>query len=483
MSASQAANNIRRWRENPNVFVNEKFGVEPDRWQQKVLEVFPSQDKDKIRISLQACAGPGKSTVLAWCGWNFLQCYGDKYEHPKGAAVSITGDNLADNLWPEFSKWQQRDEALMRAFKWTSESIYSVDHPETWFISARTFPKSANQEEIGRVLSGLHAKYVLYLIDESGDIPTQIMKSAEQGLSTGPIFGKIMQAGNPTSTTGMLYDASKNPDKWHIVRITGDPDDPDRSPRIDIEWAREQIKQYSREDPWVMAYILGQFPPTSFNALLGPDIVAAAMKRHLREDQYSFSQKRLGVDVARFGDDSTIIFPRQGLASFRFTEMKGSRSNDIAARVASAKVKWGCEMEFVDGTGGYGSGVIDALLQAGYPAQEVQFSGSPIDKRYLNKRAEMWFLMAEWIKKGGALPPDSKLAKDLTAPMYTFHGGKFKLEEKDQIKKRLGFSPDRADALALTFALPEMPGVNPFRQGALPQTPHHVSEYDPKKHG
>ncbi len=481
MSSTQAALNIRRWRENPNVFVYECFGVTPDKWQEKVLTVFPSQDPDKIRISLQACAGPGKSTVLAWCGWNFLQCYGDKYEHPKGAAVSITGDNLGDNLWPEFSKWQQRNEGLKKAFKWTSESIYSVDHPETWFISARTYAKSANPDEIGRVLSGLHSKYVLYLIDESGDIPPQILKSAEQGLSTGPIFGKIMQAGNPTSTSGALHAAASG-DKWMIFRITGDPDDPDRSPRIDLQWAIDQIKQYGRDDPWVMAYILGLFPPTSFNALLGVDDVAQALGKHLREDQYNFAQKRIGVDVARFGDDSTIIFPRQGLAAFKFAEMRGARTPDIAARVAKAKIKWGSEIEFVDGTGGYGAGVIDALLQAGHPTQEVHFSGKPIDPRYLNKRAEMWFEMAAWIKRGGAIPDDLKLKKELLAPLYTFHGGKFKLEEKDQIKKRLGFSTDRADALALTFALPEMPGQSLQALG-MQHAPQHHSEYDPRKHG
>ena len=98
---AKARANIQRWRQNPVQFVVEQFGVEPDAWQRDALMAFA--DPTKPRISMQACAGPGKSAVLAWCGWNFLSCYGDRGEHPKGAAVSVTWDNLRDNLWPEFA--------------------------------------------------------------------------------------------------------------------------------------------------------------------------------------------------------------------------------------------------------------------------------------------------------------------------------------------------------------------------------------------
>jgi phage terminase large subunit len=476
-----AQSKIKSWRENPCRFVEDEFKVTPDKWQEEVLRVFPSQDPKIMRISMQACAGPGKSAVMAWCGWNFLSCYGDIGEHPKGAAVSITGANLADNLWPEFAKWQSRSEYLKSAFTWTKSRVFANDHPETWFISARSYAKGSNLEEIGRTLSGLHSKYVLYLIDESGDIPPAIIKSAEQGLATKPKFAKILQAGNPTSQTGMLSAAATTfSHLWHTVRVTGDPDDPNRSSRIDIEWAREQIKTYGRDNPWVMAYILGLFPPTSINVLLGPDEVESAIGRHLTEDKYSFSQKRLGIDVARFGDDRTIIFPRQGLASFMPVEMRNARTNDIAARVALAKSRWKSEMEFVDGTGGYGSGVIDSLLQAGHSPQEIHFSGKANDPRYFNKRSEMWFEMANWVKRGGALPDAPGLKKELTAPTYFFQNGKFRVEEKDQIKKRLQFSPDMADALALTFAWPDMPAGDSLQGMVNAKTQSKVaSEWDP----
>jgi phage terminase large subunit len=474
-----AQRRIKRWREEPAWYVHNELKVENiDPWQKEALDVFPSQDPDKIRIALQACVGPGKTAVLAWCGWNFLSCYGERGEHPKGAAVSVTAQNLADNLWPEYSKWQSRSEFLLRAFTWTKTRIYANDHPETWFMAARSFSKTANPEEQGRTLSGLHSKYVLAQIDESGDIPPPVLKAAEQALSNCK-FGKIMQAGNPTSHHGILYAAATTlRDQWYLIRITGDPDDRKRSTRIDIDWARDQIRLYGREDPWVMATILSQFPKASINALLSVEEVEASMARKLREDAYSFSQRRLGVDVARFGDDRTILFPRQGLQAFKPLEMRNARNDAIAARIAQAKLAWPYEIEFVDDTGGYGAGVIDMRLQAGESPMGVNFASQATNPRYFNKRSEMIFSVAEWIKRGGALPYDSQLIKELTTPTYTFHQGKLRVEEKDQIKRRLKFSPDKADALGLTFALPEMPASDTL-EGRKQAHGQVATEYDP----
>ena len=456
-SVKIGAQKLLDWKLNPVQFVNEVFGVEPDKWQIPVLKAFPSQDKDKQRIAMQACVGPGKTAVLSWCGWNFMACYGRKGDHPKGAAVAITSDNLKDNLWPEFSKWQERSEYLKRTFTWTKTRVYSKEHPETWFISARTWPKTANPDEQGRVLSGLHSGYVLYLIDESGDIPLPVLKAAEQGLSS-CVWGKIMMAGNPTSHEGMLYQVVKyQANKWFIVRITSDPDDPLRTPRISLSWARDQIAQYGRENPWIMSSILGLFPPSSLNTLLSPDEVYEAMKRHLSIADYGFAQKRIGCDVARFGLDSTVLFPRQGLAAFKPEQMRGARTDEIAARLMQMKTDHKSEVEMVDDTGGWGAGVIDAYRLAGENALPVNFSSNAMDRRYFNKRTEMWWLMAQWVKKGGALPYLPDMVSELSVPTYTFRDGRIWLMEKDLIKTAIGRSPDYADSLALTFAIPEAP--------------------------
>lgn len=475
----QAINKIRYYRENPVGFVREEFKAEPDLWQAKALKAFANKENKIFRLSLQACAGPGKSALLAWCGWWFLLTQGEIGNHPKGACISVTQDNLKDNLWAEMSKWQQVSPVCSALFTWTKTRIYSNDHQKTWFLSARSFSRSANSEEQGRVLSGVHSKYVLFLIDESGDIPETVLKAVEQAFSTADkVFGRVIQAGNPTSQDGMLYAASTSlAGKWDVIRITGDPDDPDRSPRIDIDWAKSQIEQYGKNDPWVMSYILGQFPDSNINNLLSVNEVDKSMNSHLSDDKFDFAQKRLGVDVARFGYDSTIIFPRQGLRAYPYVEMRNARSNEIAARVAMARAKWGSEVELVDGTGGYGSGVVDSLIQSGLNPQEIHFSGKAFDSRYYNKRAEMWFMLAEWVKRGGVLPNCPHLKKELCAPVYSFRNGKFILESKDQIKARLGFSPDRADALALTFALPDMPKTDSIIAKFQETTPN--CDFDP----
>lgn len=452
-----AREKIHRWRRDPVAFVRENFKVEPDNWQAETLRAFANPEIK--RISMQACVGPGKTATLAWCALNFISCYGEPGEHPKGFACSVTSDNLSANLWPELAKWQQRSPYLTGAFTWTSERFFANDHPSTWFLGARSWPKTASADEQGRTLSGLHGKYVLAMVDESGTVPPAVARAADQALSTIDLkFGKLLQAGNPLSREGMLYVASADP-RWHVVRITGDPDDPKRSPRISIEWAREAINSQpdGRNNPWVMAHVLGLFPPTSINTLFGPDEVREAMGRHLREDQYSFAARVLGVDVAREGDDRSVIFGRQGLAAFMPVTLRNVNSIVGAGTVARRWKAWDADACFVDNTGGFGSGWIDQLGVLGFNPTGVHFASTATHDGYANRRAEMWFEMSKWLKRGGALPPVPELIRELTSVTYTFSGDRVILEDKKLIKKRLGFSPDLADALALTFAAPIAP--------------------------
>jgi len=475
-----AQSKIREWRHSPLQFVRELFKTEPDEWQKDALDSAGGEISARRRLGMRACTGPGKSTVLAWIGWQRLLCFGDIGLHPKGIALSGQGrDNLRDNLWSELAKWRARAEILSAAFDMNQDVIRARDHKETWFLSARSYAKDANAEAIGQSLSGLHSPYPFVLLDEIGDMPLTVGQKATQIFTGGTVDGLIAVAGNPTSTSGLLYHiCTSERELWKIITITADPDDPKRTPRVDIEHAREQIRINGRTNPWVMATILGEFPEQGFNTLLSVAEVELAMNRRAEGDAVSRAQKRLGVDCARFGDDRTVIFPRQGLMAFKPVEMRGARTHEIAARVAMAKSKWDSEAEFVDGSGGYGAGVIDSLIQAGHSPVEVQFGGKAIDPRYYNKRSEMAFLTANWIKRAGSLPKLPELVKELTAPTYTFQNGKFMLEPKEQIKSRLGFSPDYADALYLTFAWPEMPGrfIFPGQEHQAGKTLH---EWDP----
>lgn len=269
--------------------------------------------------------------------------------------------------------------------------------------------RGARQDPVGP-----HSKFVLALIDESGAIPVTVLRAVEQALSN-CAFGKILQAGNPISLEGMLYAAATHlAHLWHIIRITGDPDDPKRSPRIDQAWAQHQIDAYGRDNPWVLSYILGKFPPSSLNSLLGPEDVLAAMQRTIPDTAYQWAQARLGVDVARYGDDRTVIFPRQGKQAFAPKVMRHARdsavSTDIATAVMAMRLDRHATATILDATGGWAAGASDVLRASGSAPVNVQFHASGLDQRYKNRRAEMWFTMAEWVQAAAAchISPSSR---------------------------------------------------------------------------
>jgi phage terminase large subunit len=479
-----ATERIREWKRDAVKFVRDVFHAEPDAWQHDALDYLSRPGRK--RLALKACAGPGKSAVLAWAGWHRLLCFAAKNEHPKGIAVSMTGENLRRNLWAEMARWRNESELLLRAFEWTSERIFSKDHAETWFLSATSWPKTADPETVGRTLSGLHSRFPFYLIDESGDIPPSLLRSAEQGL-TSCEDGLIITAGNTTSQSGLLYRASvhsrgsQDEGKFEVISITADPDDPKRTPRVNAAWARQQIADYGRENPWVMAYVLGQFPPGSINALLSSEEVEAAMNREPKGGSYEWAIKRIGVDVARFGDDRTVLFPRQGLASFQPAIMRHARGSavsvDIANRTMSMMNQLGAHESYFDDTVGWAHGAVDVMRSAGRNVYAIQFDAPSGNPRYVNMRAQMWMQMADWVKTG-CLPKIPEMVAELATPTYFFSGGKFQIEPKDQVKKRLGRSPDLADALALTFALPDTPA--PTDGGVLGgRKRRSIDDYDP----
>jgi hypothetical protein len=462
LSPDIAVDKLLEYRRHPTVFCREQFGCEPDGWQHKAFEAFASQDPKTRRIAMKACVGPGKTFVEAVCIWNFLSCYGDPVDHPRGAGVSITLENLKANLWPELANLRNRSKFLQAAFDWTSTRVYSREYPATWFFEARSWPKTANPEEQGKTLSGLHAKYVLAVIDESGAIPPQVGRAAEQTLATGPIFGKILQGGNPLDPNGMLYAATvRHASLWHIINITGDPDDPERSPRIDVAWAKEQIAAYGRDNPWVMAHILGKFPPSAVNQIIGPEELEVAMMRAPRPDEYEWAQKRLGVDAARFGDDPWVIFPRQGIACFNPIIHRNPKTEEIVGAIMRKKIDWGSELELVDNTGGFGGGCIDGLRVAKCKGViEVNYSGKPTDQRFFNKRSEIIWTALNQVRSAWAIPRLPEFIQEATAFTYWYEKGKLRVVEKDQIKKILGGkSSNLVDALANTCAIPDAPAA------------------------
>jgi hypothetical protein len=257
----------------------------------------------------------------------------------------------------------------------------------------------------------------------------------------------------------MLYAAVTTlRELWTIITITGDPDDPNRSPRISLEWAKEMIAKYGRSDPWVMAYILGLFPPSAINAMLGVTDIEAAQGREMATRELLNAERRIGIDVARFGDDRSFIARRQGLQALEGYTLRNATGPDIAAKVAMVSHEWGgADQIFLDTTGGYGGSPEDAMRQGGFKPIPVNFSSGASDDKFFNLRSQILWSFADWVKRGGCLPKSQTLAKELLAITYTFQNGKIRIVEKDQMKKDLGFSPDEVDAYATTFAIPDKP--------------------------
>lgn len=213
--------------------------------------------------------------------------------------------------------------------------------------------------------------------------------------------------------------------------------------------------------------IEGNMPPSAFaqeylcdwnasgeDSLIPIETVLKATKRRPYEESFKGMPLILGVDVARFGDDSSILSPRRGSMAYPQLKFRKLDNMELVSRVANYINTHQVDMCFIDA--GRGEGVIDRLHQLGYSnVMEVPFGASASNSvKYENKRAEMWCEMAEWLKTG-CIPDDHDLRTDLSAPNYKFSkNGRIQLESKADIKERLKRSPDGGDALALTFAMP-----------------------------
>ncbi len=278
----------------------------------------------------------------------------------------------------------------------------------------------------------------------------------------------------------VFFKAEANPD-WYAQRFTIDDTHALTEEELSTMRANMTDQQWRQE-------MLCDFDASVDETLISIDQVRGALGRHLPDMVFQNEPKVMGVDVALGGGDLTAIQTRQGLAAFAPNLMNLSDTQRIADIVAHSIDVFQPDAVFVDGSGGYGAGVINRLEALHYTVTGVQFGGEPSDPRYTNKRTEMWWKVKQWIEKGGALPNDRRYLIDLTGPRYDYKNtrGKLALESKDHMRARGIASPDLGDALALTFAYPV--GVTNRKINGLPAelTSHyrgslHVSgtSYDP----
>lgn len=460
-SQTAVKQSLRRWRTDLVAFVREVLHVEQlDPWQEKTLRAVPHN----MRLAMKACKGPGKSAVESWIAWWCLTCF----FHPKVVATSITADNLRDGLWAEMSKWQQKNEFLKSAYTWTAERIFLNSAPETWWMSARTWPKSADPSQQANTLAGIHADVVMFLIDEAGGIPDAVVAAAEAALANADPkenrYAWLVLAGNPTHLTGPLYRAcTSERDLWWTISISSAPNDPDRTPRVSKQWAQEQIDKYGAESPFVLVNVFGQFPPGQSNTLIGRADALAAQRRVYTAADLRGEPNLLGVDVARFGDDESVILRRQGQVVFPIQTFRNLRTTELAERVKLEVLKLrekGDDVDaiFVDATG-IGAGVVDNLIKMGHDDIVIAVEGAskPALSKPLvrNKRVECWWKMAEHVRHASLPPGDEQLIRELCTPEYWFDSaGRICLESKEEMKARGESSPNKADAYSVTFAQP-----------------------------
>lgn len=288
-------------------------------------------------------------------------------------------------------------------------------------------------------------------------------------------LGWAMFIGTPAGINlfSEIYYKAEHLDDWHAARYTVYDTHAIAAAEV------ERLKRDMSETSFAREYLC-DFSAAGDDQLISLSDCEEAARRVYTDKDVLDAPKILGVDPARFGDDRSVIFKRQGLQAFTPLVYRGIDNMDLAARVAAQIEQWVPDAVFIDS--GAGAGVIDRLRQLGYDVTEVPFGGkATMPNLFVNRRAEMWWGMKEWLDLGGAIPNDNALKQELATPIYWFDSaGRKVLEPKDEIKKRLqgGGSPDMADALALTFAYPvkKRPMIDIYDRG---KTKNGAKDYNP----
>jgi hypothetical protein len=439
VSAADYGKFILRCQQEPWFYVRTVFNAEPSEQQMEALRALADP---QCRLSIRSGISTGKTTLGAWATHWHVDCH----PHSKCAVTAPSSAQLRDALVAEVKMWGERKKAgLFRDTTVTSEMMYVNDAEDQFAVF-----KTAKREQ-PEALQGLHADYILVLVDEAAGVHDAVYDPLRG--ATGKYATRFALLANPNRATGYFHRTHTQESvrqNWTRLRFNSW-----NSPHSAKDYLQELLDEYGEESDMYRVRVLGEFPSASPSQLISTDSVNDAMVRHLREDQYKHAPVILGVDVAWEGGDRSCVYLRQGLMSKCLGVWHNIDNMTLADRVAIFEDDYKADAICVDV--GWGTGVIDRLRQIGRKPTPVHFGGAPINQGYKNKRAEMWFSIRDWLVQGGALPPREQLKLDLTAPEYGPDDMKKSLERKKDIKKRLGFSPDEGDALALTFAVRVVP--------------------------
>lgn len=457
----------------------------PDAWQREILTDIGDRLKagasvsEAIQIAVASGHGIGKSALVSW----LILWAISTFEDTRGVVTANTENQLKTKTWAELAKWHRLC-LCGHWFEYTATALFARDskHEKTWRIDMT--PWSERNTE---AFAGLHnqGKRVLVLFDEASAIPNVIWEVSEGALTDSDTQIVWAVFGNPTRNSGRFRECfGRFKHRWITRQIDS------RTARMtNKEQLAQWVADYGEDSDFVRVRVRGVFPRAGSTQFIGSDIVEAAKAREAHAGVYDALV--IGVDVARFGDDETVIYIRKGRDGRTHEPIKlhGLDTMQVAARVAEQYEFYRADAIFVDQTG-VGSGVVDRLRQLRIPCTGVD-NGSRPDRAnpgqeatvYANKGAEMWGVMREWLKTGGSIPENDV---DLHAQLqdreygYVLRDGRdaIQLESKKDMKKRGLSSPDIADALALTFAYPVQPNANAGRAAAFTK-PRVEHEYDP----
>lgn len=436
----------------------------PKKWQVRVLREMAShireQKKNKLnkldlstfRKAVASGRGIGKSALISWI---ILWMLSTRI----GSTVIVSANSepqLKSVTWGELAKWH----AMAINKHWFDISATKLV-PADWYgqLIERDLKKGLKyyyaegklwSEENPDAYAGVHSQDgMMVIFDEGSGIPQPIWDVA-QGYFTDPIVDRYWMAfSNPRRNEGAFFEcfhAKRN--FWNTEQI-----DARTVEYVDPKIYEAIIDEHGIDSRQAKVEVYGEFPTSGEDQFISPIVVHDAMTRELNDDPGA--PLVMGVDVARFGDDQSVICFRRGrdARSIPWVKFKGVDTVELTNAVCRFADKYNPEAIFVDG-GGVGGGVVDQLKALRYKVIEVQAGSSADDKnKYQNKRVEMWDRAREWLSIG-CVPNDNQLVKDACGIRYryTITGNQMQLERKDEMKKRGMSSPDVFEALCQTFA-------------------------------
>lgn len=456
----------------------------PDDWTRELFErirlglLTPSA---AIQEATASGHGIGKSAtvgmIILWAFCTYPDC--------RGVITANTETQLKTKTWAELGKWFNLCFFARDFFTLTATALFSKDptRERTWRIDM--IPWS---EKNPAAFAGLHnqGKRLLLIFDEASEIPDIIWETAEGALTDDDTQILWLVFGNPTRNTGRFkecFAGGKHAEFWHSRQIDS------RTVKITNKDRFEKwIRAYGLDSDFVRIRVLGQFPRVGEMEFFSAEAIDAAMSPDREVFVDAFTPLAIGVDVARFGRNNSVIFPRKGrdARSLPREVFHGLSTTELANRIHTTYDRLRPDGIFIDG-GGVGGGVVDQVRNQRLYCTEVQFGGKDIitglstdnlGERYANMRAAMYGALRSWLS-GGILPPDTELRTAMLAIRYTFNAKDeiLLVAKEDLLDDNPGIILDDLDALVLTFGGPL--ARNASAGGDHPHKPQVEYEYNP----